>query len=338
MSAASAIQPWSAPGTAAIASSKDEVRAVARPAQRRVDGDLDRRGAVVEPQAAAVGGDPPAVRRRGQSASKGPFSGIAGAGSKTNGRTARRRGRQGGAAWSIRGGGRASTACTQALNRDSLLHRTRCPTAPPSAPRRKRAATRERVVDAARELIAHGGYREAQVAAVAARAGVATGTVYRHFPSKADLFAEVFRSVSQREVDAARAAADAAPAEHGDRAARGRHRDVRPPRPARPPPGLGAARRAGRPGGRGRAPRLPPRPRRALRRDPHAPGSRAASFPTRTRTSSAPRSSARSARRSSARSRPSPRRRDPDALVAKLVAFCLRSVTDHQDAHADARP
>src|SRR6185436_21005173 len=73
----------------------------------------------------------------------------------------------------------------------------------------KRAATRERVVAAARALIAHGGYREAQVAAVAARAGVATGTVYRHFPSKADLFAEVFRSVSQREVDAARAAADA---------------------------------------------------------------------------------------------------------------------------------
>jgi AcrR family transcriptional regulator len=71
----------------------------------------------------------------------------------------------------------------------------------------KRAADRERVVSAARELIARGGYREAQVAAVAARAGVATGTVYRHFPSKADLFAEVFRRVSQREVDAARAAA-----------------------------------------------------------------------------------------------------------------------------------
>jgi len=29
---------------------------------------------------------------------------------------------------------------------------------------------------------------------------------------------------------------------------------------------------------------------------------------------------------------------DPDVLVAKLVAFCLRSVTDHQDAHVDARP
>jgi AcrR family transcriptional regulator len=35
---------------------------------------------------------------------------------------------------------------------------------------------------------------------------VATGSVYRHFPSKADLFAEVFRRASQREVDAVAAA------------------------------------------------------------------------------------------------------------------------------------
>jgi AcrR family transcriptional regulator len=74
----------------------------------------------------------------------------------------------------------------------------------------RRAAARERIVRAAHALIARGGYREAQVAAVAAGAGVATGTVYRHFPSKADLFAEVFRRASQREVDATRAAADAA--------------------------------------------------------------------------------------------------------------------------------
>jgi AcrR family transcriptional regulator len=74
----------------------------------------------------------------------------------------------------------------------------------------RRAATRESVVAAARELIARGGYQEARVAAVAARAGVATGTVYRHFPSKAELFAEVFRRASQREVDATRAAAQAA--------------------------------------------------------------------------------------------------------------------------------
>jgi AcrR family transcriptional regulator len=70
----------------------------------------------------------------------------------------------------------------------------------------RKAAARERIVTSARELIAHGGYAEASVAAVAERAGVATGTVYRHFPSKADLFAEVFRNASQHEVDAVVAA------------------------------------------------------------------------------------------------------------------------------------
>src|SRR5947207_10474339 len=74
----------------------------------------------------------------------------------------------------------------------------------------RRAAARELIVSAALELVARGGYAEAQVAAVADRAGVATGTVYRHFPSKADLFSEVFRAASQHEVDALAAAADAA--------------------------------------------------------------------------------------------------------------------------------
>jgi AcrR family transcriptional regulator len=72
----------------------------------------------------------------------------------------------------------------------------------------RRLEVRGRIVQAALDLVARGGYREATVAAVAARAGVATGTVYRHFPSKADLFAEVFRVASQREVDAVAAAAD----------------------------------------------------------------------------------------------------------------------------------
>jgi AcrR family transcriptional regulator len=70
----------------------------------------------------------------------------------------------------------------------------------------RRAAAREGIVEAARLLVSRGGYREAQVTAVARAAGVATGTVYRHFPSKADLFAEVFRVASQREVDAVAAA------------------------------------------------------------------------------------------------------------------------------------
>ncbi|HEX5822723.1 MAG TPA: TetR/AcrR family transcriptional regulator [Solirubrobacterales bacterium] len=66
----------------------------------------------------------------------------------------------------------------------------------------RRAETRERIVTSARELIAEGGYVAAQVAAVADRAGVAVGTVYRHFPSKSDLNACVFREASQHEVDA----------------------------------------------------------------------------------------------------------------------------------------
>jgi AcrR family transcriptional regulator len=66
----------------------------------------------------------------------------------------------------------------------------------------RRAEVRARIVRAALDLVRRGGYREASVAAVASGAGVATGTVYRHFPSKAELFAEVFRVASQHEVDA----------------------------------------------------------------------------------------------------------------------------------------
>jgi AcrR family transcriptional regulator len=84
----------------------------------------------------------------------------------------------------------------------------------------RRAAARERIVTAARELIARGGYGEATVAAVAERAGVAVGTVYRHFPSKSELFAEVFRDASQREVDAMGAAL-AMPGSAGERIAAG---------------------------------------------------------------------------------------------------------------------
>lgn len=73
----------------------------------------------------------------------------------------------------------------------------------------RRRATRGQIVHAAHELIARGGYRDASIAAVAERAGIATGTVYRHFGSKAELFAEVFRTASQREVDATAAAARA---------------------------------------------------------------------------------------------------------------------------------
>jgi AcrR family transcriptional regulator len=65
----------------------------------------------------------------------------------------------------------------------------------------RRLATRERIVAAALEQVSRGGYASAGIQPVAAAAGVAVGTVYRHFPSKGDLFAEVFRRASQRELD-----------------------------------------------------------------------------------------------------------------------------------------
>lgn len=71
-------------------------------------------------------------------------------------------------------------------------------------------ATRSRIVEAAHDLVAQHGYAGCSVASVASAAGVATGSVYRHFPDKGALFAEVFRTSTQREVDAVTAAAAAA--------------------------------------------------------------------------------------------------------------------------------
>jgi AcrR family transcriptional regulator len=75
------------------------------------------------------------------------------------------------------------------------------PYRPTDRTRAHAAAVRERIVAAALDQLAEGGYASAAIVRVAERAGVATGTVYRHFPSKGDLFAEVFRRASQREVD-----------------------------------------------------------------------------------------------------------------------------------------
>jgi AcrR family transcriptional regulator len=67
--------------------------------------------------------------------------------------------------------------------------------------------TRQRLLDATYELLAEGGYAAATVAALTSRAGVASGTLYRHFSSKEELFVEVFRKLSGRELDAMREAA-----------------------------------------------------------------------------------------------------------------------------------
>jgi len=67
--------------------------------------------------------------------------------------------------------------------------------------RARKAATRERILNVTRTLVATGGFRSASVARVAGEAEVAIGSVYRHFDSKSELFAEVFRNATQLEVD-----------------------------------------------------------------------------------------------------------------------------------------
>ncbi|SEO82434.1 DNA-binding transcriptional regulator, AcrR family [Amycolatopsis saalfeldensis] len=69
-------------------------------------------------------------------------------------------------------------------------------------------ALRDAIVVAAMEQLAEHGYAGCSVAAVAERAGIAVGTVYRHFPTKAELVVRVFRQVVSREVEAVRAASE----------------------------------------------------------------------------------------------------------------------------------
>ncbi|MGI6873914.1 MULTISPECIES: TetR/AcrR family transcriptional regulator [Amycolatopsis] len=69
-------------------------------------------------------------------------------------------------------------------------------------------AQREAILTAAGEILAERGYAGCSVSAVAEKAGVATGTVYRHFPGKAELVVELFRIVVNHEVDAVRQAAE----------------------------------------------------------------------------------------------------------------------------------
>lgn len=67
--------------------------------------------------------------------------------------------------------------------------------------RNRKAETRRRIIECTQQCVANGGFRSARVTAVAECAGVATGTIYRHFESKEDLFTEIFRIATQREVD-----------------------------------------------------------------------------------------------------------------------------------------
>jgi len=76
---------------------------------------------------------------------------------------------------------------------------------------RRLAAREQAILAAATQLAGEAGMGAVQMADVAAHAGIAAGTVYRYFPSKTDLIAELVAAVAARELAAMRAAADAAP-------------------------------------------------------------------------------------------------------------------------------
>lgn len=76
---------------------------------------------------------------------------------------------------------------------------------------RRLAARRDAILAAARDTAAESGMAGVQIAPVASRANVAAGTVYRYFPSKAELISELIAEESNAQLLRVRRAADAAP-------------------------------------------------------------------------------------------------------------------------------
>jgi AcrR family transcriptional regulator len=76
---------------------------------------------------------------------------------------------------------------------------------------RRLAARHAAIIAAARDAASEGGMAAVQIAAVAQRAGIAAGTVYRYFPGKTDLVTALLAEISEHEIGALRRAADVAP-------------------------------------------------------------------------------------------------------------------------------
>lgn len=64
----------------------------------------------------------------------------------------------------------------------------------------RKAEIRQRLLDCAIQIVARDGFAALTVGAVAESAGIATGAVYKHYDSKAQLCAEVFRIATEKEV------------------------------------------------------------------------------------------------------------------------------------------
>jgi AcrR family transcriptional regulator len=67
------------------------------------------------------------------------------------------------------------------------------PSPAPVPPRRDGAATRQRLIRAALELFTTVGFRATTTPEIAAKAGVAEGTIYRHFSGKEELLVSAYK-------------------------------------------------------------------------------------------------------------------------------------------------
>lgn len=71
----------------------------------------------------------------------------------------------------------------------------------PSLRDERRQSTRDRIVEAAAELVREAGDTDVALTAVAARAGIGERTLYRYFATKTELFAALFSHLAQGATD-----------------------------------------------------------------------------------------------------------------------------------------
>lgn len=72
----------------------------------------------------------------------------------------------------------------------------------------RKAQVHENILKAAKALVSESGFRTLSVQAVAERAGIATGTLYRYFDSKTALCVALFERATQREIAQVTAASE----------------------------------------------------------------------------------------------------------------------------------
>jgi len=82
-----------------------------------------------------------------------------------------------------------------------LKSRRRYHIAPDSLRKRQKAASQNRILEAARALFRERGYGATTARDIAERAGLSVGSLFQHFPSKADIFKTVIWANNEAKYD-----------------------------------------------------------------------------------------------------------------------------------------